>query len=143
MSPGADALRAARQESTREMPIHYHLDAAAGRIRTTCAGNVQLLDVIAHFDELESDPRAHGRWDVLLDLSECTSLPTSDDLRGVTSRMGALGGHVRFGRCAIVASRDALFGMIRVFSVYAEDLFGPTCVVRTAEEAEAWLDQRA
>lgn len=124
------------------MPIHYRLDAGLGRIRTTCIGDVRFEDVIAHFDALEADPRAHGRWDVLLDLTECATLPTSDQLRGVASRIAELAGNVRFGRVAIIASRDALYGMVRVFAVFAEDYFGPTQVVRTVLEGEAWLDRR-
>ena len=29
-----------------------------------------------------------------------------------------------FGGCAIIASRDALFGMARMFEVFAENYFG-------------------
>ena len=41
--------------------------------------------------------------------------------------------------CAILACRDALFGMMRMFEVLAQDSFRVTRTFRTATEAEAWL----
>jgi hypothetical protein len=53
--------------------------------------------------------------------------------------MRRIRGQVRFGACAILASRDALIGMMRVFEVMAEECFRATCTFRGASEAEAWL----
>ena len=39
----------------------------------------------------------------------------------------------------IVANRDAVFGMMRVFEVMAEEYFRVTRTFRVADEAEAWL----
>ncbi len=121
------------------MPVCYSIDAGSRLIRTTGTGQVTLDEVLRHFDELAADPQAEGLLDVLLDLTECSSLPTSEQLRSVAARIGQLGGRLRFGRCAIVADRDALFGMIRMFAVFVEDLFGAVHVVRTRAEAEVWL----
>jgi malate/lactate dehydrogenase len=38
---------------------------------------------------------------------------------------------VQFDGCAIIASRDALFGMARMFEVFAESYFGPNREVPT------------
>jgi len=46
---------------------------------------------------------------------------------------------MRFDACAIVASRNVLFGMMRMFQVLAQNSFTTTQVFRTAEDAEAWL----
>ncbi len=48
-------------------------------------------------------------------------------------------GRVKFGACAIVAPRDAMFGMMRMFEVFAQKSFRATAVFRTLAEAEAWL----
>jgi hypothetical protein len=58
--------------------------------------------------------------DVLLDLSETTSLPGRIELRAVTTEIARIRPFVSLGRLAIVASRDALFGMARMFQAFAE-----------------------
>jgi hypothetical protein len=41
--------------------------------------------------------------------------------------------------CTIVVNRDRMFGMMRVFGVFAEQFFRAIRVFRGAEEAKAWL----
>jgi len=50
---------------------------------------------------------------------------------------------VRFDACAILASGEALFGMMRVFEAQAEEFFRVTRTFRIATEAEAWLTRMA
>ena len=121
------------------MPVTYQLDQESSFIHTRCTGEVTLEEVIRHFQELETDPLLPARLDVLLDLSEMQSLPESDQLRSVAGEIGRLEPKVEWGACAIVASHDALFGMIRVFEVFAEGLFADLRVFRKRAEAELWL----
>jgi hypothetical protein len=100
---------------------------------------VTIEEVIDHFRVLEEDPDCPDRMDVLLDLSEETSVPESENLRDITSEISRIRGRVQFGACAIVACTDVLFGMLRMFEVFAEDYFRETCVFRTVSEAEGWL----
>jgi hypothetical protein len=74
-----------------------------------------------------------------LDLSEQTSIPERDNLDEIAETVRRIRGRVQFRACAIVACTDALFGMLRMFEVFAEDYFGAICVFRVKEEAEAWL----
>jgi hypothetical protein len=46
---------------------------------------------------------------------------------------------VEWGSCAIVVSRDILFGMSRVFLAFAEAQFANANVFRDLAEAEGWL----
>jgi hypothetical protein len=121
------------------MPITYEFDAESGLARTRCRGAVTLAEVIDHFKELRTDPRTPPRFDVLLDLREMTSVPESDQLRAVARQAAELGGRERLGACAIVASADILFGMSRMFEVFAEPYFGATRVFRELAAAETWL----
>jgi hypothetical protein len=121
------------------MPVTYEIDKTKQIIRTRCAGNVTFEEVIGHFPELERDPDCPDRLDVLLDLSDLASLPQSDQLRAVSHEIDRVRGRVRFDACAIVASKDAVFGIARVFEVFAEEGFRVTRVFRTVDEAEAWL----
>jgi hypothetical protein len=121
------------------MPVTYQIDKPNAVIRTKCTGSVTLDEVLRHFHELTQDPDCPDQVDVLLDLSEQTSVPQRDQLRAVASRIGSIRGRVQFEACAIVACTDALFGMIRMFQVFTEEFFRETAVFRTVADAEAWL----
>jgi hypothetical protein len=121
------------------MPVKYQIDKANRIIRTRCTGLVTIEEVIAHFRVLERDPDCPDRVDVLLDLSEETSIPEKANLEEVTEEIRRIRGRVQFGTCAIIACSDALFGMLRMFEVFAEQYFRESCVFRTADEAEVWL----
>jgi hypothetical protein len=121
------------------MPVTYQINRETSFIETHCTGEVTLDEVLGHFQQLEAEPSLPERLDVLLDLAEMTSLPDSAELQEVTRAVDRLRAMVEWGACAIVASRNALFGMIRMFEVLAEGLFVRIHVFRERTEAERWL----
>lgn len=122
------------------MAVTYEIDQARRRIHTRCIGAVTFDEVRQHFADLVRDPDCPERLNVLLDLSETTSLPTSGQLSAVTTEIARVSPRVQFGSCAIIASQDALFGMARMFEVFAEKYFGATRVFRTVDEGTRWLE---
>ena len=124
------------------VPVTYRIDPLNGLIRTTCRGAVTLQEVVGHFGELRRSSACPKRLDVLLNLSEQTSVPAAGNLRDVTKAIGSVRSKVEFGICAIVAGTDVLFGMLRMFEVFAERHFRETHVFRGVEEAELWLATR-
>ncbi|MBZ5654187.1 MAG: hypothetical protein LAO56_02795 [Acidobacteriia bacterium] len=121
------------------MPVTYTIDRKEKVIRTQCVGMVTFPEVADHFQQLERDPDCAERLAVLLDLSEVRSTPDTGQIRAVSYELRKIQGKVRFDVCAVVASRDVLFGMLRVFEVMAEPYFRSICVFRGIAEAEAWL----
>jgi len=119
--------------------VTYKIDANKRTVRTKCVGLVTLQEVIDHFRILAQDPECPDILDVFLDLSEMDSLPESREISAVVNEVKRIRGQVRFGACAILASRDALIGMMRVFEAMAEECFRVTCTFRVANDAEAWL----
>ena len=119
------------------MPLSYRLDPAESIITTTGTGELRLHEVLAHFRELEEEPALPDRLDVLLDLAEVTTTPDSAHLKEVVVALDRP--EVRWGACAIVATRDALFGMLRMFEVFVEGKFESTHVFRDREQARSWL----
>jgi hypothetical protein len=99
---------------------------------------VTLEEVVAHFRELERDPECREPLDVLLDLSRIDSLPSAVQLRGVALELKTIQ-NVRFDTCAVVAVKDAVFGMLRMFEVMVQNYFRAIRVFRASAEAEAWL----
>jgi hypothetical protein len=126
------------------MSVTYTIDKPLGLIRTRCFGHVTLPEVIAHLRELEIDEECPTWLDVILDLSDTISLPSSEQLRAVTEKIGRLRDSVRFGACAIVVRTDAWFGTAQVFEVLAARNFSATKIFREVAAAETWLeDQRS
>src|SRR6266700_550449 len=121
------------------MPVTYTIDTKEKLIRTNCAGDVKFHEVIEHFRMLERDPYSVDRLDVFLDLSRITSLPATGQITGVTREIARIKQKVRFNVCAVVATTDALFGMLRMFEVMAKPYFTEIRVFRVAADAEAWL----
>lgn len=119
--------------------VTYQLNPETGFLETRCVGDVTMDDVMRHFRDLETDPALPEQLDVLLDLDAMTSLPESAQLREITRAVDRLTARVRWGACAIVTSRDAMFGMSRMFEVFAEGLFARTRVFRERGAAQRWL----
>ena len=108
------------------MPVTYQIDPSRKLIHTRCIGDVTPEEIAEHFRELEQDPCRPERLNVLLDLTEETSLPETQDLREVKYQLNKLLRSVRFGACAIVACDEALFGMMRMFGVITAEYFDVT-----------------
>jgi hypothetical protein len=121
------------------MPVTYQIDTANRLVHTTCTGPITVMDVINHFRALEEDPACPNCVDVLLDVQAGTTVPNTADLRVVAREIARIRGRVQFGVCAIVASTDVLFGMMRMFEVFAEENFHKTQAFRTIGAAEEWL----
>jgi hypothetical protein len=121
------------------MPVTYEIDKKQGVIRTRCIGFVTLAEVTDHFRALEQDADCPSRLDVVLDLRETRSLPTSDQLRAVSEEIGRIRGKVQFGACAFVVHTDPLFGTAMVLEVFAAKRFRVTKIFRELAEAETWL----
>ena len=121
------------------MPVTYGIDKVNGIIHTKCTGPVTVEEVVDHFRVLGQDPDCPEMLDVFLDLRGQTSVPKTENLREVVGEISRIRGRVQFGKCAIVACNDALFGMLRMFEVFAEQCFRQSRVFRNAKEAEAWL----
>jgi hypothetical protein len=121
------------------LPVTYSIDGVAKLIRTSCRSPLTFAEVVGHFRELKVDPACSGHLDVLLDVSQADSLPASAQLGAVTTELAVVRARVQFGNCAIVATRDAMFGMMRMFEALAANYFEAIHVFRSSAEAEAWL----
>lgn len=121
------------------MPVTYSIDVGQKIIRTRLLGDVNLADVISHFQELWRDVQCPPQLDALLDLTETTSLPETGQLTAVTNEIRKIQAKVQFGACAIVANRDAIFGLARMFEIVAQPHFRAISVFRTIASAEAFL----
>ena len=121
------------------MPIVYQIDAAENFIHTRLVGDITIGDSREHLRVLQADPICPASLNVLLDLTETTSVPDSEDLRVISDEIGLVR-TIRFNACAIFTTDDHLFGMARMFVVFARNRFQAMHVFRTMSNARKWLD---
>ena len=121
------------------MPVTYTIDVPRALIVTRCFGHVTLAEVQEHFNELAHAWPPVERLDVLLDLTDQTSLPGLSDLEEVASEIDAQIGPRQFGRCAVVTEQDLLHGSMQMFEVLAGRLFDAIEIFRTPLAALEWL----
>lgn len=121
------------------MPVTYEVDKTLGLVWTRLVGVVTVDELVAHFQELEQNPDAPVSLNVLLDLTDLTTVPDAGQLRTLTKEMTRVYQRIHFNACAIVASRDVLFGMARMWEVFAGECFQATRTFRHLEEARTWL----
>jgi hypothetical protein len=123
------------------MPVSYEIDRARGLVRFEFRDPASVAATLERLRELRADPALPARLDLLVDLRGTPpDLPGSAELRAIASEIGRLGGRERFGACALVASSDSVYGVSRMFAVYAEPSFGASVqVFRELGEAEDWL----
>lgn len=123
------------------MPVVYEIDQTRNTIYTNCIGDVTLYEVVEHFHTLEEDPDCPKHLDVLLNLSDQASVPSSSQLRIVSEEISRVKGRVQFGACAIVVNSDALFGAAMIFEVLAARGFRVTKIFRDRDAALSWLQR--
>ena len=99
--------------------------------------------MLSHFEELMKDPRCPRRLNVLLDLTELTSAPSSEQIVSVRDAITHARSTVQFHICAIAAPTDLLFGVMRMFEVLTENEFQLTRSFRQLEDAEKWLNEHS
>lgn len=122
------------------MSITYTFDPETRILRTRCAGRVTLEETLEHFQQVWSDPNVPARCKALLDVSSIEALPPSDQLRSAAGALDARAKRApRGGPWAIVAGRDAMYGMSRMFQVFLEEANIESRVFRTEAEADLWL----
>ena len=117
-------------------PIDYTIDPARRLVLITLGPVYRVPDIRALGDALRADPAFSPEFSMLTDARATETIEASSaDLQSlaVTSPFGP------GSKQAIVATRDVLFGMGRVYGVHAESMQRTAQVFRSRAEAVAWL----
>lgn len=119
------------------MSIHYFRDQARDWLVTTADGLVTLDDINAHLN-LEERNRDLSRPE-LIDARNATTNITADQVRRLAQRAAEMLSRVRLGPTALVTTNDVVFGMTRMYLVFAERAGAVVEVFRDIDAANAWL----
>jgi hypothetical protein len=121
------------------MSIHYFRDQAHNRLITTADGLQTFEDINAHLD-LEERNGDLNRPE-LIDARNATTNITAQQVRLLAHRAEGMLSRVRLGPTALVTNDDLVFGMARMYSVFAESAGAVVEVFRDIEVANRWLSQ--
>ncbi len=118
------------------MPIISQIDSSLGVVFSTFQGVVTKEDILAQVEMFRTDPAFQPSFNHLIDTRGTTRFDVSTDgLRAVSM-------HSAFNeksRRAVVAEKDEMFGMARMYEVFREDAPDQMTVFRDMAEARRWL----
>lgn len=92
---------------------------------------------------LTTEDRVRLVRDFLINLADVDVLEiTGDEMRQIIGLDAQISALAPQAAVAIVAPRDNVFGMARMWEAHADTVGWTTAVFRSAAEADAWLNQR-
>jgi hypothetical protein len=119
------------------VPVDFQIHPDCGCVVVRASGRVSAGDVTRYVEQLRAHPDFAPDMPRLVDARGVDELPTADELRTLARGIQDATSDDPCRR-ALVASRDHLFGMLRLFEMTASD--GPQyAVFRSVDEAAEWL----
>jgi len=121
------------------MPIEISLDADRQRVVARIYGRVTLEEIREAAGGVFGDPAMRPGFKVLSDHIGIEEALTTEAVHGLAGFLDANRPILRGVRWAVVTSRQASFGMMRMLAAYAESAVSIRVFLDPAE-AEVWLD---
>ncbi len=121
------------------MAITYWIEKEKKRIQALVVGKFTMEDIIQTIYQVTADPNFQAGFDILSDHTGIEEVITTEQIKITTSHLTTLSHHFTGSRWAVVTTRDASFGMMRMFSIYLEKILITLKVFRSITQAEKWL----
>ena len=119
------------------MGLSYTLDHGQRLVRSRGWGVLRIAEFEEFYSRLAADPAFDPSYRSLGDLRKVSAIAvTSNEL----AASAALPVFEPSSRRAVVASLDAVYGMLRAYATFNERMGATIRVFRDLESAEAWLD---
>lgn len=118
------------------MPASYKIDVDARVIRSHTDGVVTDEDLRGHQQRLRNDPGFDPSFDQIWDFREVERIEISTEAVRQLARSRS---YAEGARRALVAPRDAAYGLARMFQALHDTAPEDVGVFRTLEEALEWL----
>ena len=121
------------------MPIKSHIDEERRCVIATVCGDFTMEEIVETINRSVLDPKFRPGFAVLSDHTAVGEPLTSSQARQMVDHLKGLAESFAGSRWAIVTSKPASYGMLRMVSVLAEGVPMEVQVFSSHEEAEAWL----
>ena len=126
-----------------ENPIEFKMDAAQRMRVAAFSGIINEQDVISAYAALMAEPDYDPSINDLVDLREVRRLDiNAHGMQRIVELFTPLDKLDVYNRLAIVAPRDELYGMARMYQTLRSDAPEETRIFRNYDEAVDWLNAR-
>jgi hypothetical protein len=122
------------------MPIEI-MELEAQTLTVRAYGDVTLDECRQYQKQLLADPRMRSGIHLLADLTGVTGAPSAAELRTVAREFQPLI-EKGLGRIALLSDSTFMYGVARMFCVFAESVGMTVAVFRDRAEAQEWLDSQ-
>lgn len=107
----------------------------------TAAGRVTFAEIAVMLDDLIDDPRIGVGTGVLVDARDVREVPTTPELRIVARDLAPLR-EAGVSRMAVCTSSTFIYGIARMFGVFADAIGLKVGAFRQMDDANEWLASR-
>ena len=108
--------------------------------RITARGSVNVLELKEIFMETVGHEDWQADFNMLCDYSRIENFDvTSQDIDDITEWQISIDALIGNGRCAVVASKDSVYGMNRMWEILSSERSQQICVFRQINDAVLWL----
>jgi hypothetical protein len=123
------------------MPIKYWIEKDHRRIRAVVSGDITIDDVFTAIKGATEDADFEPGFDVLSDHTEVVAPLTTKQAEQMSSYLSSLSKVMAHSRWAVITKNPASYGMMRMLSVFLEEVPMELKIFETMEEADKWLSQ--
>lgn len=123
------------------MPINYWIEKDHRHIRSIVSGNITIDDIFQTINASIEDADFEPGFDILSDHTEISEPLTTIQANQVSSYLKNLHSVMAYSRWAVITKLPASYGMMRMLSVFLEEVPMELNIFDTLEEAEKWLSQ--
>ena len=111
--------------------------------RIIARGKVNVLELRDIYSELIKHSEWRPGFDILCDYRAIDDFDVSTrDIDEIAEWQTSIDNMIGNGKCAVVASRDSVFGMSRMWEMISADRSQHICIFRELDTAESWLGIR-
>ena len=119
------------------MPVALGFEEPA-TFAVKASGDVTIVEIERLFQDIERDARLRQRPDVLVDARGVRDAPTTSELRIIAVDMGRLVQR-GLGPIAVVTDSVFMYGIVRMFSFFAEAVCATVHPFHDVDDARRWL----
>lgn len=107
----------------------------------TASEDVDVLELKEIFTEIIEHEHWQAGFNILCDYREIENFDVStEDIDKITRWQKSIDDQIGDGRCAVVASKDSVYGMSRMWEILSSELSQQIGVFRKFDDAVSWLE---
>jgi hypothetical protein len=122
------------------MPIDCWIEQDRRRVRAELRGDFSTAAMLRVISDAVAQPEFERGFSILSDHRQIGQPITTAQLQEVTTHLRRLSDEFKGSRWAVVTTKPASYGMMRMFSVMVEDIPLYVRVFDNFAAAEVWLD---